>query len=81
MTCDSDGNAYVSDQATNRIFKINSLTVEVLSILLFEEKMKIHSMRWSDTDPNLTLLQAKEIQNFQSPIGKVLMKLRLNQEE
>ena len=46
VECDTDGNAYVNDQGNSRILKINSLTGEVLSILLFEEEeMKILSMR------------------------------------
>ena len=64
ITCDTDGNAYVSDQATSRILKINSLTGEVLSILQFEEETKIHSMRWSKREPNLTLLQGNEISTY-----------------
>ena len=62
MTCDSEGNAYVSDQGNNRILKINSLTGEVLSILLFEEEeTKIYSMRWSNREPNLTLRTKNQI--------------------
>ena len=60
MTCDGEGNAYVSDLGNNRILKINSLTGEVLSILLFEERMVIYSMRWSNTEPNLTLKTKKK---------------------
>ena len=54
ITCDSDGNAYISDQGNNRILKINSLTGEILGILLLEEK-EVWSMRWSNREPNLTL--------------------------
>ena len=62
MTCDTDGNAYVSDQGNSRILKINSLTGEVLSILLFEEEeTKIYSMRWSNREPNLTLRTKNQI--------------------
>ena len=56
ITCDTDGNAYVSDRRNNRIMKINALTGEVLSILLMEEGSRdiIWSMRWSNTEPNFT---------------------------
>ena len=59
MTCDGEGNAYVSDLGNN--LKINSLTGEVLSILLFEERMVIYSMRWSNREPNLTLWEYNQI--------------------
>ena len=56
ITCDSDGNAYVNDRGNSRILKINSLTGKILSILLFEDdERRIRSMRWSNTEPNLTL--------------------------
>ena len=64
ITCDAEGNAYVNDRGNDRILKINSLTGEVLSILLFEKEMTIHSMRWSNTEPNLTLLEGNEISIF-----------------
>ena len=68
MTCDTHGNAYVSDQATNRILKISSLTGEVLSILLFEEETtKIYSMRWSKREPNLTLRTKNQISTYFLP--------------
>ena len=55
ITCDPEGNAYVSDRGNNRILKIDSLTGNVLSILLIaEEGNEIYSMRWSKTEPNLT---------------------------
>ena len=60
MTCDSDGNGYISDQRNNRILKINSLTGEILGILLLEEK-EIWSMRWSNREPNLTLWEYNQI--------------------
>ena len=56
MTCDPDGNTYVSDRASNRIMKIDGLTGEILSTsLLDEEEIMIISMHWSNTEPNLTL--------------------------
>ena len=68
ITCDPEGNAYVSDGGSNKILKINSLTAEVLSILLFEqEETKIHSIRWSNTKPNLTLWQGKVISTYFVP--------------
>ena len=68
ITCDTDGNAYVNDRGNNRILKIDSLTGEVLSILLFEEKeITIHSMRWSDTEPNLTIRRANDISTYFVP--------------
>ena len=68
MTCDSDGNAYVNDKGTNRILKIDSLTGNVLSILLVEEEEKqIVSMRWSDSEPNLTLCRVNQISTYFIP--------------
>ena len=70
ITCDSDGNAYVSGRATNRILKINSLTGEILSILLFEEEEEektIESICWSNTEPNLTLQTGKQISTYFVP--------------
>ena len=64
-TCDSDGNAYVSDRMTNRILKIDGLTGEILSILLVEDGDKmIQSMRWSNTVPNLILSRGKQISTY-----------------
>ena len=60
ITCDSDGNGYISDQGNNRILKVNSLTGEILGILLLEEK-EIWSMRWSNREPNLTLWEYNQI--------------------
>ena len=62
LTCDPEGNAYVSDRGNYRILKINSLTGEVLSILQFEERMVIYAMRWSITEPDLTLLDESKWQ-------------------
>ena len=62
ITCDTGGNAYVSDRENNRILKINSLNGEILSILLFEER--IRSMRWSNTEPNLTLRTKNQISTY-----------------
>ena len=64
ITCETDGNAYVSDLGNNRILKINSLTGEVLSILLLEERTVIYSMRWSNTEPNLTLKTKNGISTY-----------------
>ena len=70
VTCDTDGNAYVSDRVTNRILKINSLTGEILSILLFEEEEEnktIESICWSNIEPNLTLQTGKQISTYFVP--------------
>ena len=68
ITCDIDGNAYVGDRATNRILKIDGLTGEILSILLFElEEIRIQSIRWTNTEPNLTLLEGKLISTYFVP--------------
>ena len=68
IACDTDGNAYVGDQGRSRILKINSLTGEILSILLFEEEMtKIHQMCWSNKEPNLTLKTENQISTFYVP--------------
>ena len=67
ISCDSEGNTYVSDQITNRILKIDTFTGEVLSILLLEgEEKRIESMRWSNEDhlSKLTLLQDNQISTY-----------------
>ena len=55
MTCDPEGNAYVSDRGNNRILQINSSTGVTLSIIVLKEKAMIWSMHWSNMEPNLTL--------------------------
>ena len=70
VTCDTEGNVYVSDLATRRILKINSLTGKVLGVLLFEDEEKneeIQLMRWSNAGPNLTILSATEISTYFVP--------------
>ena len=69
ITCDPEGNAYICDKATNRILKINSLTGEVLRILVLEEKENktIISIRWSNTEPNLTVRTDKGISTYFVP--------------
>ena len=69
ITCDQEGNAYVTDRNINRILKIDSLTGEILSILLVEEEEKeeIHSIRWSDNEPNLTVYQGNQIHTYFLP--------------
>ena len=68
IICDKEGNAYVSDEATNKILKINSLTGEVSGILLLGEvKEKIRSICWSNTEPNLTVLQGNRINTYFLP--------------
>ena len=73
MTSDSEGNAYVDDLQNNRILKINSLNGEVLSILLFDGKenektdINIISIRWSNTEPNLTVRARKHISTYFVP--------------
>ena len=70
ITCDSDGNGYISDQGNNRILKINSLTGEILGILLLEEK-ETWSMRWSNREPNLTLWEYNQISDQISLINSL----------
>ena len=73
ITCDSEGNAYVDDLQNNRILKINSLTSEILSILLFDGKenekknLNLISIRWSNTEPNLTVRTGKHISTYLVP--------------
>ena len=67
ITCDPEGNAYVHDPGNIRILKINSLTGEILSILLLEVKERILSMRWSYREPNLTVLQENQISTYFVP--------------
>ena len=68
ITCDPDGNAYVSDRRNNRILKINSLTGDVLSILLVdEEQQEIESICWSNTEPNLTTRGRNKISSYFVP--------------
>ena len=69
ITCDQEGNAYVSDLATNRILQINILTGEVLSVLLMdeEENENIISIRWSYTEPNLTVRTASNFSTYVLP--------------
>ena len=68
ITCDQEGNAYISDGATNRILKIDSLTGEVLSILLTrDEEAKVLTMHWSNTEPNLTLRTLNRISTYFVP--------------
>ena len=65
ITCDPEGHAYVSDGVTNRILKINSLTGEILGVLLVgEEQGEIRSICWSNTEPNLTVLQGNPISTY-----------------
>ena len=67
MTCDNEGNVYVTDRSCNRILKINGLTGEVLRILLLdeeEEDEKIISIHWSSTEPNLTVLTENQISTY-----------------
>ena len=67
LTCDSEGNVLVSDQTSNRILKINSLTGDILSILPLEQEEIIESISWSNTEPNLTVLQGQEIRTYFVP--------------
>ena len=73
MTFDSEGNAYIDDLQNNRILKINSLTGEILSILLLDGKdnekknLNIISMRWSNTEPNLTVRTRKHTSTYFVP--------------
>ena len=63
VTCDPEGNAYVSDVGNNRILQINSLTGVTLSIMVLKDTA-IRSMRWSDTEPNLTLRTENRINTY-----------------
>ena len=68
ITCDQEGNGYVSDRTTNRILKIDTLTGDILGILLLEDKEKrISSIHWSNTEPNLTLLTVNGISTYFVP--------------
>ena len=68
MTCDSEGNAYVTDRSCNRILKINSLTGEVSNILLVDdEEEEILSIHWSNSEPNLTLRTENQISSYAVP--------------
>ena len=66
LTSDAQGNVYVGDGANNRILKINSLTGDIVNILLLEKEntMPIHSLFWSDTQPNLTLIRGDRISTY-----------------
>ena len=66
ITCDPEGNAYISDR--NTILKINSLTGKVLRILLLEEnKNVILFVRCSNTEPNLALQSGDWISTYFVP--------------
>ena len=66
-TCDTDGDVCVMDRAANRILKIDGLTGEVLSILLFQEQVMIQLMRWSNTEPNLTVRENNQTSVYLVP--------------
>ena len=64
IACDQEGNAYVTDKATNRILKIDSLTGQVLGVLLFEDeakKAKVMSICWSNTGNKCRMLTTIKI--------------------
>ena len=63
LTSDKKGNIYVGDGVNSRVLKINSLTGEVLSVLLLEEQNLelIRSLFWSDTGPNLIVIRGETI--------------------
>ena len=71
INSDRKGNVYIGEGANNRILKINSLTGDIVSILLLEEERKdpMHSLFWSDTQPNLTVVHADTVRtyNFLTP--------------
>ena len=67
MTSDQKGNVFVGDETNNRILKINSMTGEVMSILLLEEKNAICSLLWSDTEPNLIVIRGDGISFYNIP--------------
>ena len=67
ITCDEDGNANVTDRATSRIFKIDILTGEILNLLLLEGEQLIYSIRWSNTEPNITLSQKNQVITYSIP--------------
>ena len=66
IACDPEGNTYVSDKATNRILKINSLTGKILEILVVdeEENERISSIRWTNAEPTLTFRQKDQITTY-----------------
>ena len=69
LTSDTRGNVYVGDGVNIRILKINSLTGDIVSILLLEEDSKtpIDSLFWSDTEPNLTVVRGNRFSTYNIP--------------
>ena len=69
LTSDKKGNIYVGDGVNSRVLKINSLTGEVLSVLLLEEQNLelIRSLFWSDTEPNLTVVRGNRFSTYNIP--------------
>ena len=69
LTYDLDGNVYVSDRASNRILKIDSLNGEILSILLVEDgDGDIRFIDWSNTEPKLTVWRGYQIETYFVPV-------------
>ena len=69
ITSDNDGNAYISDGRNRRILKMNSSTGNVKSILLLEEDHMEQTfyLRYSHTEPNLTLISGERIVTYNIP--------------
>ena len=69
ITCDTEGNAYVSDGTNNRILKIDSFTGVVITVLqLGEENQKqIRSLFWSKNEPSLTVVREDKMSTFYIP--------------
>ena len=66
LTTDAEGNIYVGDGANSKILKINGLTGDVISVFLLEDENteRIHSLFWSGTEPNLTLICEDRISTY-----------------
>ena len=65
LTSDKRGNIFVGDGANNRIVKINSLTGDIVSVLLLEEdNQEKRSLFWSDTDPIFTVVRGDRFSSY-----------------
>ena len=67
LTSDKRGNILVGDGANQRIMKINSLTGDIMGILLWQENnhnQEIRSLFWSDTEPILTVVRGDRFSSY-----------------
>ena len=69
ITCDTDGNAYISDGTNNRILKIDSFTGDVITVLQLgeESQMQIRCLFWSKNEPSLTVVRGDKISTHHIP--------------